>query len=90
MFGLAHDLIEQLEQSPLLRSRQLRVADNVNKEHVGNLKLDLFFNLSRTLLIIWRHALFSGRSASAEFFTKLDWVASREILGGQSASRLAN
>src|SRR5439155_16587281 len=31
MFALAHDLIEQLEQSPLLRSHQLRVTDNVDK-----------------------------------------------------------
>src|SRR5438552_18196143 len=49
MFALAHDLIEQLEQSPLLRSHQLRIADNVDEEHIGKLQLDLFFNFGRHL-----------------------------------------
>jgi len=42
MFGLAHDSTEQLNQSPLLRSQKLRIADNVHEQHIGNLQLDLF------------------------------------------------
>jgi hypothetical protein len=45
MFGLAHYLIKQLQQSPLLVRYELRVTDNVDEEHIGNLQLDLFLNL---------------------------------------------
>jgi hypothetical protein len=45
MFGLADNLIKQFEQAPLLRSHQLGVADNVDKEDIGDLKLNLLLNL---------------------------------------------
>src|SRR5438105_8472489 len=47
MFGLAHYLIKQLQQSPLLVRYELRVTDNVDEEHIGDLQFDLFFNLRR-------------------------------------------
>jgi len=46
MFGLVHDLIKQFEQSPLLRSHELGITNNVEKEHVGDFQLDFFFRFS--------------------------------------------
>jgi hypothetical protein len=46
MFGLAHYLIKQLQQSPLLVRYELRVTDNVDEEHIGDLQLDFFFRFS--------------------------------------------
>src|SRR5438132_8117000 len=45
MFGLPDNLIKQFEQAPLLRSHELGVADNVDKEHIGDLKLNFLLNL---------------------------------------------
>src|SRR6266567_2962231 len=45
VFRIAHYLIEQLEQPPLLRSYKLGIADNVDEEHVGDLQLNFLFNL---------------------------------------------
>src|SRR6266536_2901264 len=44
MFGLADNLIKQFEQAPLLRSHELGVADNVDKEHIGDLELNFLLN----------------------------------------------
>jgi hypothetical protein len=52
MFGLAHYLIKQLQQSPLLVRYELRVTDNVDEEHIGDLQFDLFFNLYRHPLML--------------------------------------
>ena len=49
MFGIADDLIKHVEQSPLLVRYELGIADNVDEEHIGDLKLDLLLNLRRTL-----------------------------------------
>src|SRR5258708_18032683 len=45
MFGLANNLIKQFEQAPLLRSHELGVADNVDKEHISDLELNFLLNL---------------------------------------------
>src|SRR5712672_2293653 len=45
MFGLADNSIKQFEQAPLLRSHELGVAHNVDKEHIGDLELNLLLNL---------------------------------------------
>jgi hypothetical protein len=41
------DVFELLEQAALLRDEQFGVTDNVEKEHMGDLKLDLLFNFGR-------------------------------------------
>src|SRR5260370_21537613 len=46
MFRLVHDLIKQFEQSLLLRSHELGITNNVEKEHVGDFQLDFFFRFS--------------------------------------------
>ncbi len=47
MFGLAHDLIKQIEQMPLLVSYELGVTDDVDEEHIGYLELDFLGRFSR-------------------------------------------
>ena len=47
MFGLVHDLIKQFEQSPLLRSHKLGVADYVDKEDIGDFEFNLLLNFHR-------------------------------------------
>jgi hypothetical protein len=46
MFRFANDPIQQLQQPSLLVRYQLGLADNVDEEHIGDLQLDLFFNLN--------------------------------------------
>jgi hypothetical protein len=45
LFGAANNLIQHLEQAPLLIDQELGVADDVDKEDIGDLKLDLLFYL---------------------------------------------
>ena len=45
LFSAADNLVQQLEQAALLINQQLGVADNVDEEHIGDLELNLFFNL---------------------------------------------
>src|SRR4029077_6783225 len=45
MFGLADNLIKQFEEAPLLRSHQLGIADDIDEEHIGDLKLNFLLNL---------------------------------------------
>src|SRR6266404_597579 len=47
MFGLAHDLIKQIEQMPPLVSYELGVTDDVDEEHIGYLELDFLGRFSR-------------------------------------------
>src|SRR6266513_1370699 len=44
MFRFANDPIQQLQQPSLLGRYQLGVADNVDKEHIGDLHFDLLVN----------------------------------------------
>ena len=57
LLGLADDLIERLELAALLIDQQLGVADDVDKEHVGYLELDLLFDLRhrRSRILCLRH-----------------------------------
>src|SRR5262249_55097565 len=57
LFRLADDLVERLEQAALLIDQELGVADDVNKEHVGYLELDLLFDLRHRLsgILALRH-----------------------------------
>src|SRR5215831_6206153 len=57
LFRLADDLVQRLELAALLIDQELGVADDVDKEHVGYLELDLLFNL--------RHRLKGGSYAFA-------------------------
>src|SRR5690349_4438730 len=43
-------MIERVERCPLLVNQQLRVTNDVHEQDMGNLKLDLFFDLSGHLL----------------------------------------
>src|SRR5205814_659040 len=52
MFGLAHYLIKQLQQSPLLVRYELRITDDVDEDHINDLQFDLFFNLYRHPLML--------------------------------------
>src|SRR5438552_17001643 len=47
MFRFADDPIQQFQQPSLLGRYQLRVADNVDKEHIGDLQFDLLAHFSR-------------------------------------------
>src|SRR4029077_532833 len=49
-FRPANDVIERVERCPLLVNQQLRVTNDVHEQDMGNLKLDLFFDLSGHLL----------------------------------------
>ena len=80
VFALAHDLIEQLEQSPLLRSHQLRVADNVDKEHIGNLQLDLFLNFGRHLVNYF------GACSAASFWKRGSFRSGSNIGSSRSSA----
>ncbi len=43
--GAAHDVVELLQHLALLVHQQLRVANDVNKQDMGDLELDLFLDL---------------------------------------------
>src|SRR5205823_3234502 len=47
MFRFADDPIQQFQQPSLLGRYQLGVADNVDKEHIGDLQFDLLAHFSR-------------------------------------------
>src|SRR5215471_7943135 len=49
LLRLADDLVERLELAALLIDQELGVADDVDKEHVGYLELDLLFDLRHRL-----------------------------------------
>jgi len=46
LFAQTNNLVQFLNPGVLLVNRELRVTDNVEKEHMRDLKFDLFFNLS--------------------------------------------
>jgi hypothetical protein len=45
LLGRANDLGQFIDGCVLLINRKLRVADDVDKQHVGDLQLDLLFDL---------------------------------------------
>src|SRR5207248_5707531 len=63
--GAAHDVVELLQHLALLVHQQLRVANDVNKQDMGDLELDLFLSFGG-------HAYFTttGFLASSTIFSK--------------------